>query len=366
MRPSAFRLPWCLPVKGALSPPFHWTGARGTCTPAVRPRNGLMLPAAGPLRQRGAGLATYSGTRCGVVPGGSLQRASRAACAVVVLRVGTRSPMRLVSINVCVSKELSASPPGLFRADVDTSPCGSEVTAPGSARVLVCARPSGRPGRVGRAGLTGAFWCASPFLWPFYFSFCAFSAPSSFGLPCFFLRHNCVLLSFFPALGAIGLGAMWLVFLFLVGFVPRCALLRLFSGFPFCTPPFFSRRFVGAVVDCFLAAPPPPLSWALPLVGPGPGCPVPWRRGGLFPWCPPPPLGLLPCVVPAPGALGLGAVRGYFLALPPPLSPLRPLAPAFRVFGPGCLGLWRRGSAVSLLRPPPPLPQVLWALTPCG
>ena len=44
--------------------------------------------------------------------------------------------------------------------DADTSPCGSEDATPGS---RACVRARALLGRVGRAGLPGAFWCASPF-----------------------------------------------------------------------------------------------------------------------------------------------------------------------------------------------------------
>ena len=57
-------------------------GARGG-----RPRTGLSMPAAGPRRVGGAGLAlrrTSSGPRDGIVPGGSLWHWSCAACAAVV------------------------------------------------------------------------------------------------------------------------------------------------------------------------------------------------------------------------------------------------------------------------------------------
>ena len=72
------------PTPGACAPGFTgWLrGAHG-----ARPRTGLIVPAAGPRRGRGAGLAprrTRSGPRDGVVPGGSLRRRSWAACAAVV------------------------------------------------------------------------------------------------------------------------------------------------------------------------------------------------------------------------------------------------------------------------------------------
>ena len=72
------------PSPGACAPGFTgWLrGARGG-----RPRTGLIVPAAGPRRGRGAGLAprrTRSGPRDGFVPGGSLRRQSWAACAAVV------------------------------------------------------------------------------------------------------------------------------------------------------------------------------------------------------------------------------------------------------------------------------------------
>ena len=147
------------PTPGACAPGFtgRLRGARGG-----RPRTGLIVPAAGPRRGRGAGLAprrTRSGPRDGVVPGGSLRRRSWAACAAVV-GVWTRSLTRPVSRTVRRSTGDSAGAPGLFRVDADTSPCGSEDATPGS---RACLRVRALLGRVGRAGLPGAFWCASPF-----------------------------------------------------------------------------------------------------------------------------------------------------------------------------------------------------------
>ena len=72
------------PTPGAGAPGFTgWLrGARGG-----RPRTRLIVPAAGPRRGRGAGLAprrTRSGPCDGIVPSGSLRRRSWAACAAVV------------------------------------------------------------------------------------------------------------------------------------------------------------------------------------------------------------------------------------------------------------------------------------------
>ena len=103
VRRSALPSPWCLPQPGARALGFigRLPGARGG-----RPRTGLMVPAAGPRRGGGAGLdprRTCSGPRDGVVPGWSLRRWSRAACAAMVLRVLTRSLKRPVSRTVRLS-----------------------------------------------------------------------------------------------------------------------------------------------------------------------------------------------------------------------------------------------------------------------
>ena len=76
------------PIPGAVAPGF--TG-RLRRAPGGGPRTGLFVPAAGPRRGRGAGLAprhTLSGPHDGVVPGGSLQRRSWAACAALVCVCG--------------------------------------------------------------------------------------------------------------------------------------------------------------------------------------------------------------------------------------------------------------------------------------
>ena len=148
------------PNPWALAPGFTWRlrGARG-----CRPRTGLMVPAAGPCRGRGAGLAprrTRSGPHNGVVPGGSLRRASWAACAAVVRRVRTWSLTRPVFPYPSSFDGDSASAPVLFYVDAYTSPLRSEDATPG---FRACVRVPALLGRVGRAGLPCVFLGTSPF-----------------------------------------------------------------------------------------------------------------------------------------------------------------------------------------------------------
>ena len=116
--------------------------------------------------------------------------------------------------------------------DAHTSPCGSEDATPGShAGVHVLALP----GRVRRAGLPGAIWCASPF--PLAaLSFC-FARPLP-GWGCPFLGPL-LALSLFPCPPP--------PFFFLSSGGPSCLLPSLVSG-PGCLGPW---RFV------FLSSPPP-------------------------------------------------------------------------------------------------------------
>ena len=167
---------------------------------------------------------TQSGPRDWFVPGRSLWLRSWAACAAVVWCVWTRSLTRQVSRTIPLSTGGSAIAPGLFRVDADTSPFGSEDTTPGSC-VPVCAPLA----PVGRAGLPGAFWCASPFLLLFcppsllgplragvarasgvcFFFVVCLLPPLSSPVPC---RAPAVSsFSCFPALGALGLGALCLL-----------------------------------------------------------------------------------------------------------------------------------------------------------
>ena len=135
------------PTPGACAPGFTgWLrGAR-----RGRPTTGLIVPAAGPRRGRGVGLAPrrtrFRAPRWGCpwrLPPASVLGCLRCGG----WRVWTRSLTRPVSRTVRRSTGDSAGAPGLLRVDADTSPCGSEDATPGS---CACVRVLVRPGRVGR------------------------------------------------------------------------------------------------------------------------------------------------------------------------------------------------------------------------
>ena len=196
----------------------------------------------------------------------------------------TWSLTRPVSRTVRRSTGDLAGAPRLFRVDADTSPCGSKDATPGS---RACVHVLVRPGQVGRAGLPGAFWCASPF--PLAaLSFCFPRPPPGGGCPCLgplfalpppfafffffffsflrccFPRAPCVsCFLWFPAPGALGLGAVCCLFCL---FGSPCALARrwlLSAGPP--PPPLCLAVFVAAarcLVFFFLFLSAPPLSLA--------------------------------------------------------------------------------------------------------
>ena len=193
---------------------------------------------------------------------------------------------------------------------------GSDDATPGSP---VCVPVCALLGRVGRAGLPGALWCASPFLWP--------SCPSTlfgplqagvaraFGVfpPTFKLPLGAAAVSGFwclPAPGALGLGDLcWLLpppppFFFIPASVPPVPFFRSFFLFyslphplrgpwfccPWCPGPW-----------CFVVAPPPPIPappfFFLPCPSPrlpclvfsffsAPRCPGPRRFVSACPICP--------------------------------------------------------------------------------
>ena len=164
------------------------------------------------------------------------------------LRVWTRSLTRLVSRTPHLSTKDSAGALGLFRVDADTFCFSQEDATTGSG---ACVRVRALLGRVGRAGLPGAFWCISPFRWPLCPSallgplrdgiapFLSFCLPSV----CFFLPSPCApAVSGFlwvPAPGVMGLGApcppprppLSLFFLLSFSLRRRCVWLSLVSGF---------------------------------------------------------------------------------------------------------------------------------------
>ena len=150
---SALPTPWCLSPPRGLAPPALLGGCKNRAHCACRwppPRQGLWARSASypfgaprwdcPWRVPPA--SVLGCVRCGG------------------WRVWTRSLTRPVSRTVRRSTRDSAGAPGLFCVDANTSPCRSEDATPGS---RLCVRVLVRPGRVGRAGLPGAFWCASPF-----------------------------------------------------------------------------------------------------------------------------------------------------------------------------------------------------------
>ena len=167
------------PHPGGLRPRFYWVAARGARRPA---ENGAHCACRWPPPRQGrwarSALYTFRAPRWGCpwrVPPASVLGCMRCGG----LRVWTRSLTRPVSRTVRRSTGDWAGAPGLFRVDVVTSPCGSEDATPGS---RACVRVLVIPGRVGRAGLPGAFCCASPF--PLAaLSFCFSRPPPGWGCP---------------------------------------------------------------------------------------------------------------------------------------------------------------------------------------
>ena len=250
---AAPRLVWssCSPCSGRLSrrrgafahprglhPRIYWATARGTWRPA---ENRALCACRWPLLRQGLWARSAS----------HLFRARRWGCPWRVplasvlgsvrcggWRAWTRSLTGPVSRTACLSTGESAGAPGLFRVDADTSPCGSEDATPGS-HACVCVRAL--LGGVERAGLPGAFWCASPF-------------PVA-ALSLFFVRPP-------PGLGR----PVCCVFFFLPFVRPRCLRRSVVSG-PGCLGPW---RLVRLHPLFFLFQPPQPQFFFLLL-------------GGLFP-----------------------------------------------------------------------------------
>ena len=223
---SVFPTPWCLSPARGLGPPALLGGCAGHGE-AGREPGSLCLPLAP------AEAGALGSLRAVPVRGPAMRLSVLGCVRCGGWRVWTRSLTRLVSRTVSRSTGDSAGAPGLFRVDADTSPCGSEDATPSS---RACVRVLVTPGRVGRAGLPGAFWCASPFLLA-ALSFRFAGPPPGWGCPCFgplfaltspllllvcwFLFSRLFVLpcapsvscfSWSPAPGALGLGALRCLF----------------------------------------------------------------------------------------------------------------------------------------------------------
>ena len=152
------------PHPGGFCPRIYWAAARGTRRPAeYRAHCACRRPPPRPGRWARSSSYPFGVPRWGCpwrVPPALVLGCLRCGA----WRVWTWSLTRPVSRTVRHSTGDSVSAPGLFPVDDDTSPCGSKDATPGSRAWVRVLLP---PGRVRRAGLPGAFWCASPFLWPF-------------------------------------------------------------------------------------------------------------------------------------------------------------------------------------------------------
>ena len=209
------------PHPGGLRPRIYWAAARGTRRPAEnRAHCACRWPPPKQGRWARSALYPFGAPRWGCpwrVPPASVLGCVRCGC----VRVWTRSLTRPVSRTVRRSTGDSAGAPGLFRVDADTAPFGSEDATPGS---RACVGVRALLGRVGRAGLPGAFWCASPSPVAAFGALLVCLAPPGWGCPfcgccCFFPFFFFVLFLFsrsdpvvsgfpcFPARGALGLGA---------------------------------------------------------------------------------------------------------------------------------------------------------------
>ena len=251
---SAFPTPWCLSPPRGLVPAALLGGCAGHAE-AGRERGSLCLPLA-PAEAGALGSLRVVPVR-GPVMGFSLGGPSSVS-------LGLRALRWLVCVDPVTDASGfpyhpsfngdSAGAPGLFCVDADTSPFGPEDDTPGS---CACVRVLVRLGRVGRAGLPGAFWCASPFFLA-ALSFCFARPPPGWGCP-----------------------FLGLFFLF------RAPPLSLaFLG--------FRHRVPSALAPCYLFLPPSPACVGFFFFAFLPSFCAPVDSG--FPW------------FPAPDALGLGAV----------------------------------------------------------
>ena len=205
---SAFRTPWCLSPSRRLAPSDLLGGCAGhveagrqlgsLCLPLARAKAGSLgslrvVPVRGPAMSCPWRVPPPSVLGC--VPCGGWP-------------VLTWSLKRPVCHTAHPSTGDLAGAPGLSRVDADTAPLGSEDATPGSP---ACVRVRALLGRVGRAGIPGAFWCPSPFP---VAALCFFFVrpPPGLGRPVccgvffsfLFVRPRCVLRSVFSGLGCLG------------------------------------------------------------------------------------------------------------------------------------------------------------------
>ena len=186
---SAFLTPLCLLQARCFRPQIYWTAARSE--EFGRQPSSLWLPLdsaeAGalnslrvlPVRGPATGFSIAGPSAVGLL----LPALQWYACVDLVTQT-PGFPYRLLldgGLGRCT---------GAFLCGADTSPCGSEDATPGS---HACVRVLVLLGRVRRAALLVAFWCASPFLWPF--SVLALFPRQPPGLGC--LVSVCCLVSFF-------------------------------------------------------------------------------------------------------------------------------------------------------------------------
>ena len=242
------------PTPGACAPGFtgRLRGARGG-----RPRTGLIVPAAGPRRGRGAGLSAsypFGAPRWGCpwrVPPASVLGCVRCGG----WRVWTRSLTRPVSRTVRLSTGDSAGAPGLFRVDADTSPCGSEDATPGSRaclRVRAFLAGSGGPASRARSGAPHLFlWplCLSALLGPLRAGVAPlFFAAVAFPRWLFFSASRCLARASFVS-SAWPLAALWWL-------LPRPAPLCVSGVLRSCLWPWCFFFFFFFFFFSFLLAPP--------------------------------------------------------------------------------------------------------------
>ena len=151
------------PGTGAFPPGFTGLlrGARGG-----RPRTGIVVPAAGRCRGRGAVLAprrTRSGPRDGVVPGGSLRRRSWGSCATEFCVCGPGPSRVWIPVGSVIPQGTWPVHRGCFMWTPTPPVSGRRTPRPGPVRARVCRLLLARSGGPASRARFGA---PHLFLWP--------------------------------------------------------------------------------------------------------------------------------------------------------------------------------------------------------